>query len=435
MTENWCWAAESSAAQPEEIGRNMDAAVEITGRGEQKEMIKRERRKKAVFGIVSYVLACLLMTGCGSDTDSVQDIVAEDIPEAEMGKNFGNEVKPQPGGGKTAEESGEEVPSYLKGIETTYPKGNKIKSQTFDVSLEPFGEVTFASYEPDTSQNSFADAVFLIEKDGKALAQLPGVSGDNSTLELFEQVEAVSFPDYNRDGFDDIIIICSYCLGAGPQAGQPHSVIRYYTGSGEGKFTYEEEMSQNATGALSVISIETAKSFIGCQEESVGEASGENGLPDVFPLDFSFMSGAGGWATSLTMNRDGSFEGSYHDSDMGDTGEGYPNGTIYICAFKGRFDEIKKINEYTYSMTLGEITTENGTDETWIEDDILWVASGPYGLEDGKEFLFYTPGAPMKELPEEFLSWWQYARGSEYPETLSGYGIYNKKMGYGFFTN
>ena len=144
-----------------------------------------------------------------------------------------------------------------------YRRGEQIAEQTFDLNLEPIGEVTFASYLPDDSGNPLADVVFLIEKDGEVLSQLPGVSEDNVNTEMFCQVEAVNFSDYNYDGCDDIILIISYYLGAGPQAATPHSTIRYYTGSETGEFTYEKEMSQNATIALAEITIKTAKEFIG----------------------------------------------------------------------------------------------------------------------------------------------------------------------------
>ena len=41
-------------------------------------------------------------------------------------------------------------------------------------------------------------------------------------------------------------------------------------------------------------------------------------LPDALPLDLTFASGAGAWCTGLTLERDGSFTGVYHDSGMGD---------------------------------------------------------------------------------------------------------------------
>ena len=45
--------------------------------------------------------------------------------------------------------------------------------------------------------------------------------------------------------------------------------------------------------------------------------------------EFNFSSGVGGWGTSLYIGLDGYFFGVYHDSDMGVSGEGYPNGTLF----------------------------------------------------------------------------------------------------------
>ncbi|MEI3551359.1 MAG: hypothetical protein V8Q17_01855 [Acutalibacteraceae bacterium] len=51
---------------------------------------------------------------------------------------------------------------------------------------------------------------------------------------------------------------------------------------------------------------------------------------------------------------DGSFEGSYHDSDMGFVGEGYPHGTVYICEFSGTFNNIQQIDDNTYAYDTQE---------------------------------------------------------------------------------
>ena len=51
--------------------------------------------------------------------------------------------------------------------------------------------------------------MFRLEKDGQVIDTLEGVYGDNiRSNEIFNQVEAVSFPDYNSDGYSDIISIC-----------------------------------------------------------------------------------------------------------------------------------------------------------------------------------------------------------------------------------
>ena len=85
----------------------------------------------------------------------------------------------------------------------------------------------------------------------------------------------------------------------------------------------------------------------------------EVSLPDDFPMDLEFSSGVGGWGTSLTLERDGTFSGQFHDSDMGVIGEDYPNGTVYLCHFSGRFSDIEKLDEYRYSMKLSELNCDD----------------------------------------------------------------------------
>ena len=159
-------------------------------------------------------------------------------------------------------------------------------------------------------------------------------------------------------------------------------------------------------------------------------------LAPVFPIEFLFASGASSSGTELVLNQDGSFAGRHFDHENA-TGAGFPKGTCYLCDFSGRFENIRQITPYIYSMTLAELDTEKEEGEEWIEDDVLYIAARPYGLEDGEEFLLYTPGVPLEEIPEEFLSWWM-GRGSYQEDegsrqTLPCYGLFNIATGEGFF--
>ncbi len=159
----------------------------------------------------------------------------------------------------------------------------------------------------------------------------------------------------------------------------------------------------------------------------MGSTEGSNILAEI-PKDFVFSSGAGGWSTDIEISSDGSFVGEYHDSDMGDIGEGYPNGTLYICGFSGKFSKPKPTGkQHIYSMKLLELQIENedkiGTQE--IVDETLYVYSTPYGFEDADEFLIYLPGAPLSEMTEECRSW-IFLSDSIFSEVPEGYYvIYN----------
>ena len=121
-------------------------------------------------------------------------------------------------------------------------------------------------------------------------------------------------------------------------------------------------------------------------------------------IEFYFSSGAGGWRTFLNIEEDGSFHGEYSDSDMGSTGDGYPNGTYYYCEFNGKFTEAVKVNDYTYSMKIEEISCAKEPETSEIIDEILYYYATPYGLEGAEEVLIYLPGAPTSDLPAEYLN-------------------------------
>ena len=149
-------------------------------------------------------------------------------------------------------------------------------------------------------------------------------------------------------------------------------------------------------------------------------------------LQFEFMSGAGGWSEGFTIEKDGSLRGNFHDSDMGSTGEGYPNGTMYCCSYTGQFADLHKINEYTYDMKLADISYENavGTDE--ICDEIQYIYTESYCLGGNDTFKIYLPGTPLSELSEEEYFWISYQNESETELTMTI--IVDEKNEYGIYS-
>ncbi len=159
------------------------------------------------------------------------------------------------------------------------------------------------------------------------------------------------------------------------------------------------------------------------------EVSEEFNLFAQLPSDFMFTSGAGAWSTDLTIYDDGTFVGSYHDADMGDDGEGYPNGTYYLCNFSGKFSTPVQIDEYSYSMKLEYLNMEETPGTETYEEGMRIIYSDPYGLENADTFIVYLPGTPVSYLPEEFVSW---IYGLWEEDTMPFYGIYNVAQQQGF---
>lgn len=181
---------------------------------------------------------------------------------------------------------------------------------------------------------------------------------------------------------------------------------------------------------------ETAKEPVNKDEEKTEEKEPETTetiFSELSDWEFYFASGAGGWCTVLYIDEDGSFRGNFHDSDMGSTGEGYPQGTIYYSDFSGQFTTPVKVDTYTYQFELESIEYENPLGTEKIIDETLYVYTDAYGLAESETFDLYLPGHPLKELPEEYLSWVGYYDLENTGETdLPFYGLYNEKPQNGF---
>lgn len=164
--------------------------------------------------------------------------------------------------------------------------------------------------------------------------------------------------------------------------------------------------------------------------EDTQEATSTSEITNLFeamPSSFVFSSGAGGWSTDMTVNDDGTFSGNYHDSEMGSIGDGYPNGTMYVSSFSGEFSEPVKVDDYTYSMKLESIKTDNTPGEEEIKDDIKYIYSEPSGFDSAKELLIYLPGKAMSDIPEGAKPWIMTYLYDGTPETIPFYVIYNVK--------
>lgn len=198
----------------------------------------------------------------------------------------------------------------------------------------------------------------------------------------------------------------------------------------DGYETYKETFTLEAgedteLGVISVVkstgSGEDAGEDTGGDEDDTDDDTDDGtSIFEIMPKNFTFASGVGGWSTEITLEKDGTFTGRYHDGEYDTDGSYYS----YICNFNGKFSTPEKIDEYTYSMKLESIELERTPGEIYYEDNIKCISSEPYGFENADEFLIYLPGSPIEEnLPEGIFSY----IGS-YRETLpSGYyGLYNK---------
>ncbi len=169
----------------------------------------------------------------------------------------------------------------------------------------------------------------------------------------------------------------------------------------------KEDTKEKQDEATQEDAIETVKEKYSFEGSLKGKVSGKEttDYSEFVGVNFWFSSGAGGWGTELNVEKDGSFSGEYHDSDMGTTGEGYPNGTVYKCDFTGKFEELVKVDEYRYKTRIDWMTYEKDPGIETIEDEVRIVYTDVYGLEEAEDIYFCMPGMPVSMLTEEELSW------------------------------
>lgn len=363
---------------------------------------------KMLKGTVCCLLASAVLLGCSSKYKPIETFTSSqeesrEIREVQLEQSQTGQT--QPGQSESEQpDQGQERQQEGRGSETgakdPYGRGSRIEEQTFDVTLNPLGQVTFASYRPDESRDPLADAVFTIEKGGQVVSQLPGTSEDNVGDELFEQVEAVSFLDYNNDGYDDIIIILRYCFGAGPQSGQPHSMIRYYKGSASGNFIYEKEMSEAGSQALAVVTIESAKGFLGVKDGKSGPESGKMLEPwQQAYIDYlnreSDMAGQEGYTLILMSNDEMPQLVEVGNSEAnGCRIIHYGNGKAYVTQLSRLgFDYIPGGNLLRNADGL----MDNYYDLIYsiVDGEMKLVASGYYGRDNNTAMEFDAEGNPV----------------------------------------
>lgn len=115
------------------------------------------------------------------------------------------------------------------------PQG-QILEQSFDVFLDGWGEVVFASFEPeeDLLQKDgiweYGDARFMLLRDGQVIYTFPSMfEEDVMAGQQFGEVVSVSFRDYNVDGRPDVLLLLKYAGVQGIDIGQEWVEARAYT--------------------------------------------------------------------------------------------------------------------------------------------------------------------------------------------------------------
>ena len=153
---------------------------------------------------------------------------------------------------------------------------------------------------------------------------------------------------------------------------------------------------------------------------------------DVAGLEWSFSSGAGAWSTDLRIAEDGSFSGEFHDSEMGEAEEDYPNGTVYYCGFSGQMTLMEQVDDYSWKIHIDSLALDEEPGVETIDEDLRFVTTEPYGISEGDDLLLFLPGTPVDVLTEDMQMWAHLFDMEEKPEALEDWLLYSEKNESGF---
>ena len=163
---------------------------------------------------------------------------------------------------------------------------------------------------------------------------------------------------------------------------------------------------------------------------SAAAAAEESIFDTLSGLDWEFNSGAGGWSTQMHIRADGFFIGIFHDSEMGECADEYPDGTVYFCNFSGKMSLAEQVNENTWKIRVEKLEKEQDAEE--IADGIRFVPSDVYGISEGDEMLLYRPGTPVGVLTEEMQLWAHVIDQETPPLELENWFLSSEKNDSGF---
>ncbi|MCR4837556.1 MAG: hypothetical protein K5897_01310 [Eubacterium sp.] len=167
-------------------------------------------------------------------------------------------------------------------------------------------------------------------------------------------------------------------------------------------------------------------------ELAVANAPVVNELPDGIPQALWLSNGNDDWGGMAYIGKDGAFSGSFHMNEYYEGTRDY--GTLYEGEITGNFQEIRKLDDYTYALIVGESTEGYLEKKSYEDGNFTHEPTRCRGLGGGRIYLLFLPGHPTDTLPEEFLYWAFDAndKNSERQKaTLEIWGLYNVDTEYG----
>ena len=340
-------------------------------------------RKKIISGLLAVMLLCTMIPAA---------FAAKTFSDVPDGKWFSEGVK-------YCAEKG-----YVDGYpDGTFRPSNKITRAEMAVIMSNvlgLKEAAKNDFKDVPSGKWFTEPILKCVKAGVISGYGKGYFGPNDkvTREMAAVILAKALkvhPSPSPSYFEDESSISKWAKGSVAMMRNKGLI----EGMGDNKFAPKEEVTR---GQVCTILGTASKDNVASPDTSTTGTA-----VDKLPVDgmvLYFSSGAGGWATTLELHEDGTFEGIYFDSDMGDKGNGY-EATVYGNGFSGKFKNIRKVNDTQYSMDLESMELEEEVGTMEIEDKVRYLYTEPYGICEGESFTLLLSGAKADVLPNTAKDW------------------------------
>ncbi len=349
------------------------------------------KKKKMLFCTLVF---CCILSACGQKKEEKPEKPhpAAEAPEKEKDKDADKKEKGEKDTDKTEKKKTEEKQEVK-----TAPKVEKteaerlIQDQTFDTELTPLGNVRFASYAPDTTQSPYGDAEFKLLQNQQVITVLSGMNQSNTRKEeTFHKVEAVSFRDYNQDGYTDIIIICSYIPD--DRTKSVYSEARLYFGSAEGSFTLDVDLSEQVNGEVVEKTIQSILDSI--YQDADSTANAQTDVPEDSQTDTAWKQAYADYIRNSYDQGVAGYQLIYVDDDdipeLAVIGICEAAGSRIITYANGQIYEKQLCRTYfTYIERENLLCNSDGVMDGYydlvyciIDGQLTLIAEGNYGAED-----------------------------------------------------
>lgn len=191
-------------------------------------MLKNKKQWLQRIGALAFLTVC---TACGPRPAApVQNTEMETAAEAQENQDNQDNAQQEP------QNAGE---PDKKAVTVDGKQMTVIDDQSFDVTLEDWGDLRFLSCEPADGEGQIR---FVLSRDGNTVYEFPAVYDDSEFMWKAQGVNFVTFPDLNGDGRKDAIMSMNLEVKDTKNGSQPFASALVYRSQGD-QFVINRELT------------------------------------------------------------------------------------------------------------------------------------------------------------------------------------------------